>query len=133
MSEKYKFRDAEALYFTTSTVVFWIDLFTRKEFKHSIVNTLKYYQDKRGLKIHAWCLMPSHLHMIVSSKKEKLSNQFRDFKKYTSKQIIAELGKINESRREWLIRAFQQSGQDLKRISKRSWSKRIGMSSLFRK
>lgn len=61
--------------------------------------------------------MPSHLHMIVSSKDQKLSEIFRDFKKYTSKAIVAELEQINESRREWLLKAFRKAGQDLKRIS----------------
>ncbi|MEM9681038.1 MAG: transposase, partial [Bacteroidota bacterium] len=66
-----------------SIVVHWIDLFTRKELKHIVVNALKHCQSKKGLVIHAWCLMPSHLHMIVSSVDQKLSNIFRDFKKYT--------------------------------------------------
>ena len=30
MSEKYKFHEPEGLYFVTSTVVHWIDLFARK-------------------------------------------------------------------------------------------------------
>jgi hypothetical protein len=41
----------------------------------------------------------------------------RDFKKYSNKKLIAELEAINESRKEWLLRAFQKAGQDLKRIS----------------
>ena len=42
----------------------------------------------------------------------------RDFKKFTSKRIIEELALINESRREWLKRAFERAGSDLKRIQK---------------
>ncbi|MEO9802822.1 MAG: hypothetical protein ABJF04_06225 [Reichenbachiella sp.] len=45
MSEKYKFRDPEGLYFVTCTIVHWIGLFTRKEFKHIIVDSLKYCQN----------------------------------------------------------------------------------------
>lgn len=41
MSEKYKFRDPEGLYFVICTIVHWIDLFTRKEFKHIIVDPRK--------------------------------------------------------------------------------------------
>jgi len=44
MSEKYKFNNPEGIYFVTSTVVHWIDLFTRKEFKHILIESLKYYQ-----------------------------------------------------------------------------------------
>ncbi|MEM9681039.1 MAG: transposase [Bacteroidota bacterium] len=84
--------------------------------KHIVVNALKHCQSKKGLVVHAWCLMPSHLHMIVSSVDQKLSNIFRDFKKYTSKAIIAEIEQINESRKVWLLNAFKRSGNDLKRI-----------------
>ncbi|MEQ9289366.1 MAG: transposase [Cyclobacteriaceae bacterium] len=115
MSEKYKFRDPEGLYFVTCTVVHWIDLFTRNEFKHVILDSLKYCQKEKGLVVHAWCLMPSHLHMIVSSK-SNLSGIFRDFKKYTSKRIVKELEITNESRKVWLMRAFEKSGEKLKRI-----------------
>jgi putative transposase len=58
MSEKFKFHDPEGLYFVTSTVVHWIGLFTRKELKHIIIDSLKHCQGYKGLIIHAWCLMP---------------------------------------------------------------------------
>ncbi|MEQ8928164.1 MAG: transposase [Fulvivirga sp.] len=111
-----KFHNPEGLYFVTSTVVHWIDLFTRKELKYIITNSLKYCQSNKGLVIHAWCLIPSHLHMIISSSEGNLPGIMRDFKKYTSKRIIEELELINESRKEWLLRAFKKSGENLKRI-----------------
>ena len=116
MSEKYKFDDSEGIYFVTSTIVHWIDLFTRKQLKELIINSLSYCQQEKGLKIHAWCLMPSHLHMIISSEKELLSAIMRDFKKHTNKKIIKELYLINESRKEWLLRAFTKSANKLKRV-----------------
>lgn len=117
MSEKYKFRNPEGLYFTTSTVVHWIDLFTRRELKHVIIDSLRHCQKEKKLQIHSWCLMPSHLHMIVSTKGESLSSIMRDFKKFTSKRIVSEMEQINESRQVWLLKAFKNSGQDLRRIS----------------
>ncbi|QCK15796.1 REP-associated tyrosine transposase [Mangrovivirga cuniculi] len=107
------------MYFVTCTVVFWIDLFTRKEYKHVLLDTLGYYQEKRGLIIHAYCIMSSHIHMIISSsrKEETLSAIMRDFKKLSNKRIISEIGRINESRSEWLLRAFNRAGSKLKRIT----------------
>jgi hypothetical protein len=55
--------------------------------------------------------------MIISSKGEPLSNIMRDFKRFTAKQIIEEITLINESRSEWLLRAFEKAGKELKRIS----------------
>ncbi len=118
MSEKYKFHDDYGIYFVTSTVTNWIDLFTRKELKRIIVDSLQFCQSSKGLVIHAWCLMPSHLHIIVSSRDQHLSDIMRDFKKFTAKKIIKELGLINESRKNWLFQAFQEAGKHMNRIQK---------------
>lgn len=89
MSEQYKFHDNQGVYFTTSTVVNWIDIFTRLDYKMVIIDSLKYNQQQKGLVIHSWCLMTNHLHMIVSTKEGfSLSAIMRDFKKFTSKEII---------------------------------------------
>src|SRR5260221_14179627 len=98
MSEKYKFIDEEGMYFVTIATVGWVDLFTRLELKHVIIDSLRYCQKEKGLVIHAWCLMPSHLHMIVSTRQEKLSYIMRDFKKFTSKELIKTMEHIHESR-----------------------------------
>jgi len=46
----------------------------------------------------------------------------RDFKKLSNKKIIEEINLINESRKEWLLRAFQNAGKNLKRIkSNKMW------------
>lgn len=116
MSEKYKFYDPEGIYFVTLTVVYWIDLFTRREFKHLLLDSLRHCQQHKGLIIHAWCIMPSHLHLIISSRGDALENILRDFKKHTSKSIVKLLPDINESRREWLLRAFEKAAKDLKRV-----------------
>lgn len=118
MSEKYKFYDPKGIYFVTSTVVYWIDLFTRKEFKHLVIDSLKYCKAAKGLVVHAWCIMPSQIHLIISTTDEPLEAIMRDFKKHLAKAIIKELDLINESRREWLLRAFAKAGANLKRISK---------------
>lgn len=119
MSEKYKFNDPDGIYFVTMTIVFWIDLFTRRDFKNMVVESLTYCKEKKGLKIHAWCIMDSHMHLIISrSEQESLSDIMRDFKKYTSKRVIDLTSTINESRREWLIRAFENAAKKLKRNSK---------------
>ncbi len=119
MSEKYKFYNEEGIYFITPTIVNWIDLFTRQVYSELVLDSLRYCQNKKGLIIHAWCIMPSHLHLIISkSGNETLSGIIRDFKKFTSKAIIDEICNINESRKEWLLREFKVAGIPLKRISK---------------
>ena len=115
MSEKYKFRDPEGLYFTTTTTVGWIDVFTRPELKHIVVRSLKHCQEEKGLVIHGWCLMPSHLHMIVRTEGEPLPGIMRDFKKFTSKALIKAIDQPGESRREWILKLFEEEADTLRR------------------
>jgi REP element-mobilizing transposase RayT len=118
MSEKYKFFDPAGMYFTTTTVVGWVDLFTRPQLKNVMLSSLKYCQLNKGLIIHSWCLMPSHLHSIVSTRGESLSNIFRDFKKFTAREIIGQLGSLRESRRGWIADLFSEVGDSYKRVDK---------------
>ena len=41
------------LYFTTSTVIDWVDIFTRASYRHIVVDSLAYCQKAKGLKIYA--------------------------------------------------------------------------------
>ncbi len=117
MSNAYKIYDQYKPYFITMTIVGWIDVFTRKNHKLLIVNSLKYCQKYKGLEIFAWCLMPNHLHAIVrASGKQTLSEILRDFKKHTSKKIVQQIIEEHESRRGWMLAHFKHSGRYLKRI-----------------
>jgi REP element-mobilizing transposase RayT len=54
--------------------------------------------------------MSNHIHLLVSAKEGNLSDILRDFKKFTAKQIIAAIrSNEQESRREWMLRIFQQA------------------------
>jgi REP element-mobilizing transposase RayT len=119
MSDKYKMHEQEKAYFLTMTVVGWIDVFTRKNHKFAIVDSLKYCQKHKGLEIYAWCLMPSHLHLIVRSTGTiELADIIRDFKKFTSRKIVSQIEEEPESRKEWMLRYFEYSGKHLKAIRK---------------
>ena len=92
----------------TMTVVDWIDLFTRVNHKQLLVESLRYCQEKKGLNIFGWCLMPSHLHIIANTNEPfQLDDVVRDFKKYTSKALIDQVANQPESRREWLLERFK--------------------------
>lgn len=61
-------RLTKELYFITSTVVDWMDVFTSPVYKHIVVDSLKFCQEHKGLELFAWVLMTNHLHMIVGTK-----------------------------------------------------------------
>ena len=113
MSRALKIKDPDGLYFVTFTVVHWIDLFIRKDYKDIMTDSLKHCQENKGLVVHAFVNMTSHVHLIVSRRTdgEQLSSIIRDFKKYTSGKLLKAIKEIPESRREWLLRAFGQAGR----------------------
>ncbi len=116
MSTKYKAIMPGKAYFLTMTIVGWIDIFTRLSQRFTIINSLKYCQTNKGLEIYAYCLMPSHLHLMCRAPDEiKLFEIIRDFKKFTSKQMIKNINEENESRREWLLELFARAREHLKR------------------
>lgn len=121
MSRKYKAHNPEGFYFITNTIVGWVDLFTRPQYKDIIIKSLKFCIENKGLVVHAYVIMTNHIHLIVSTKEGVLlSNVMRDFKTHTSKKLIEEIKNINESRREWLLNKFafearrQVRGKDYK-------------------
>jgi REP element-mobilizing transposase RayT len=118
MSEKYKIWNKEKVYFLTLTVVGWIDVFTHKNHKITIINSLKYCQKEKGLVLFGYCLMPSHLHLIARTEGiNSLSDVLRDFKKFTAKEVIKQVLHEPESRRDWMIAYFMKAGENLKGIT----------------
>jgi REP element-mobilizing transposase RayT len=117
MSERYKIRDQNEIYFMTITIVDWIDLFTRKRYVDIITDSLNYCILEKGLIVYAYVIMPSHLHLVASTMDEDLNDIIRDFKKITSKEIIKAVNEVGESRVAWLLDKFAFHAKRLKRTS----------------
>src|SRR4051812_31637 len=100
MADAYRIKDQFTAYFITLTIIDWVDLFTRKEYKDLIIDSFNHCIQQKGLQVYEFVIMSNHLHAIVSSNKEPLSSIIRDFKKFTAKRIIEAISNINESRRE---------------------------------
>lgn len=110
MSKKYKYHDPEGMYFISPTLVDWVDLYTKVSFQDIIMDSLQFAMNERGLLLHAWVIMPSHLHMIISSKPEfNISDTMRDFKKFTATQTASVLKDRGDSRAEWLLQRFRHA------------------------
>ena len=113
MSRKYKFNNNDKLYFVSFAVINWIDLFIRKEYKEEIVNSLSYCIEKKNLELYAWCIMTSHIHLIIGSSGNPLENIMRDFKRHTSEKLhLLIKGNTTESRREWLLAMMEKAGKE---------------------
>lgn len=112
MSRKYKFKDNDKLYFITYTVVNWIDVFIREEYKNILVNSWRHCIEHKGLEVYGWCIMTRHIHMIIGSKKHKLESIVYDMKVFTSKSIKQSIKEHpEESRREWMLWMMERAGK----------------------
>ena len=115
MSEKYKVGESAIPHFMTITVIDWVDLFTRQEFRDILIESLKYCIENRGLSLNAYCIMSNHIHLIASSQNSDLNFIIRDFKKHTSKQLITAINRTSESRKVWLLKKFKFASDRVKR------------------
>jgi len=113
MSRKYKFRNPEGVYFVSFAVVDWVDVFTRNIYKDIVVDSMVYCQKNKGLEIFSWCIMTSHIHLLIrSASGHSLSAILRDFKKFTAKELLKAIRENpQESRKEWMMAQFKRAAQ----------------------
>lgn len=113
----YQIRDQHAVYFLTFTVTQWVDAFTRPEYIAILIESFRYCQEHKNLKIHAYCIMSNHLHIICSSEApNKLSDTIRDLKQFTARRIFKAIeDNPKESRKNWMLWLFKSDGERNKR------------------
>lgn len=94
----------DAMYFCTCTVLEWMDVFTKPRYFELLIESLKYCQKNKGLKLYGYVLMTNHLYMIFSAQSgHKPEDILRDFKKWTTRSITLEL---NSDSRHYLKNLF---------------------------
>ena len=104
MAYEYRIKDQYGIYFVTFTVYQWVDVFTRNEYRDIIIDSLKYCQQRKGLQIYAWVIMTNHIHLIISRNQNKLSDIFRDFKRFASTKLVQAItDNPHGSRKDWLL------------------------------
>ncbi len=118
MSGGYKIDNQHGMYYLTFQVVYWIDIFSRSTYRDIIIDSFRYCQREKGLRIHAYVIMSNHVHCILSSEMTDLSTLIKEFKTYTSKQIIKAIKEGRESRKEWLLFMFERAATKHKRNTK---------------
>ena len=107
MSDGFTIRDQSLPHFITATVVDWIDVFSRKSHRDSIIKSLDFCINNKGMVLYGYVIMSNHIHMVVQSSDGKLSDLIRDFKKFTAKTILEKIQTEPESRRDWMLERFQ--------------------------
>jgi putative transposase len=107
----YRIWNKEGIHFITFAVVEWVDVFTRRDYRDIVLDSIRHCQQEKGLVLYSWCLMSNHVHMVVSANNNDISDILRDFKKFTSKQLLRAIKEHpQESRRDWMLEIFKKAG-----------------------
>ncbi len=109
MKEGYIIRDQAKIHFITATIIDWVDVFTKNTYKDIIIDCLAYCIKEKGMLLYGYVIMSNHIHLILQSKTGRLSDLIRDFKKFTSKNILEKIINEPESRREWMLERFKKA------------------------
>jgi REP element-mobilizing transposase RayT len=105
--EGYVIKDQTLPHFITATIVDWIDVFTRKKYRDTVIECLDYCIEQKGMVLYGYVIMSNHIHLIVQSNDGKLSDLIRDFKKFIATKILEKIQIEPESRREWMLERFK--------------------------
>lgn len=106
--ERYKIIEQGYPYFVTISIVKWLPVFISPKPCQIIFDSLNFCREHKDLRVHAYVLMPTHLHIIASSIND-LSAILRDFKKHTSKKLIEYFTEIKNPP---FINVFRFCGRD---------------------
>ena len=100
------------LYFVSFATIHWIDLFVRPVYNEIVLDSLRFCQQNKGLEVYAWCIMPSHIHLIVGTVDKPLQNILRDLKSHTSRKLREEINENpSESRKKWIVWMMERAGK----------------------
>ncbi len=114
MSRKYHLGADHHAHFVTFTVIDWIDFFIRNEYKDVFLTALKHYQKNNGLEVYAYCIMTSHIHLILRSESpHQLGETIKNLKGYTARtfhKILTNENNNYESRKRWLLWLMKHAG-----------------------
>ncbi len=83
----YKIINKDSIHFISFAVLECVDVFTRKEYKDILLDSIRYCQKEKGLILYAWCIMSNHVHMMIAAENNDPSEIIRDFKKFTSRYL----------------------------------------------
>jgi putative transposase len=119
MSRKYRFHNPEGIYFVSFAIVYWLDIFVRQNYFATIAESLEYCRKEKGLLLFAYCILPSHIHLIFKDKNNDPGKLLKEFKVYTSKELQKQIKENpQESRKEWLLWFMQRAGKKNSNIQK---------------
>jgi putative transposase len=113
MRTRYKISDKETVYFITSTIVDWKEVFKSDNYFDILINSLNFKRKDSELKLFAYVFMRNHIHLILCC--NDIIKFVKELKSFTARQIIKQLEIDNEKE---LLNHFIQNKKIYKTDSK---------------
>lgn len=88
--ESYRIQPDTSVYFVTCSAVEWLSVFVAKPARKIVTDCLAYGHTRMGLRINAYVIMPTHLHLIrfhESYTSEPLPPALGHFRRYTERAL----------------------------------------------
>ena len=74
------------------------------------------------MEIYAWCIMPSHVHLIFRAEENNPGDLIRDLKTFSSKKIQGLIEENpQESRKEWMTWMMKRAGSKNSNVESRQF------------
>ena len=83
---RYRFGEESYPHFMTNTVVAWLPVFSQPDFANVILQSWRFLQQQRDIRIFAFVIMENHLHFIASASQH--SERIQQFKSITTRQVL---------------------------------------------
>jgi putative transposase len=136
--ETYRIHEDASLYYLTFSVISWLPVFIAEAPCKIVTDSLNYCHREKGLRINAFVIMPTHMHLIAFDA-EFNSGRLRDsisaMRSYTGHQLCSYVEKhcppvftqaLRTTRRADRGRQFWQQGRHAEAIySRRFWEQKF--------
>jgi len=88
--ETYRIHDQSSVYFVTYSIVEWLPVSVTDKACLIVADSLTQCHREKGLRINAFVIMPTHMHMIVFDEQfdnERLKKSLDSFRRFTGRQL----------------------------------------------
>ena len=88
--ERYRIHADASVYFLTYSIVEWLPVFVTESSCKIVTESLTFCHEKKNLRINAYAIMPTHLHLIAFDAEHdsaRLTKTLADFRKFTGRQL----------------------------------------------
>ena len=116
------------LFFVTATIVDWVRILKKKQYRDIVLNSLKWLHTNDRIKLYAFVIMPNHLHFISKPTDEYSINQILQiFSSFTAHEFLKNL-KIGDWR---LLKYFKDAAQKENLKSKHHFWQKIQAKNIY--